>query len=487
MKDLCHLGFGHVRLSAEEPEVTAWRVAGLGGVCASAARADRKGVRLGVDPEQLGPSGAFSPRNPAFHARGIVHFAMNRSSYRPLLRRVETVVVPDPQLGRVLILRDTEGVAEGAVSVPPLLVPIVARFTGERTCREIASDVSQEQGTLIEVETVAQAAEVLERALFLDGPSYWAARAEVARTFAASKTRAASHAGGAYLSEPAKLRDYLDRECLAKGGHGERPPHERLVALVSPHIDPWRGAKGYGRAYAALARDLPREVDTFIVFGTSHAPMKEPFALCRKAFETPLGAMDPDEDAIDAIARASFFDVYADELNHKREHSIEFQVVFLKHVLGARPARIVPILAGLGESQAARTDPRNDTRAMRFLDAVGEVIESRRGHAILVAGADMAHVGPRFGDPEPLDSAARARLAETDRLSLAHAADADAQSFWTHVAQDLETRRVCGLGPIYSLLHVMPAAARGELLHYEQTVNADDGSIVSHAAVGYYA
>jgi hypothetical protein len=215
--------------------------------------------------------------------------------------------------------------------------------------------------------------------------------------------------------------------------------------------------------------------------------MKEPFALCRKAFDTPLGAIDADGDSIDAIARAMPFDVYADELNHKREHSIEFQVLFLKHVLGKRPARIVPILAGLGELQATRKDPARDARATRFLDSVGRVIEGLGERAVVVAGADMAHVGPRFGDARPLDERAQDRLAETDRQSLMHATEGDAPGFWAHVARDLETRRVCGLAPIYSLLRAMPRAACGELLHYEQTVDADDGSIVSHAALGFYA
>jgi hypothetical protein len=124
---------------------------------------------------------------------------------------------------------------------------------------------------------------------------------------------------------------------------------------------------------------------------------------------------------------------------------------------------------------------------MRFLDAVRGVIEGLGGRAVVVAGADMAHVGPRFGDRSPYDARARGRLAETDRESLARAALGDAPGFWAHVAEDLDTRRVCGLAPIYSLLHAMPRAARGELLHYEQTIDADDGSIVSHAALGFYA
>jgi MEMO1 family protein len=413
---------------------------------------------------------------------------MTKASFRPALRPVETLVLPDPAHGRVLVLRDCEGVAEARVCIPSPLIAIVARFTGERTCAQIAHDLSLELGVDVDVDVVLRAARTLDESLFLEGPTYRAAREKVVSTFSALPTRSASHAGGAYLADPSELRAYLESECLAKAT--PRAPArmgERMVALVSPHIDPWRGAVGYGQAYAALAETLAPEADTFVIFGTSHAPMQRPFALCRKAFDTPFGAMPCDDEAMDRIARACHFDVYADEFNHKREHSIEFQVVFLKHLLKRRPARIIPVLAGLGEPQARKSDPTRDADAMRFLDAIREIVLERGRRAVVVAGADMAHVGPRFGDSKAYDTSARARLAATDEESLSRAAQGDAKSFWTDVAKDLETRRVCGLGPIYSLIKTLPGGARGKLLHYEQTIDESDGSIVSHAALGFYA
>jgi hypothetical protein len=73
-----------------------------------------------------------------------------------------------------------------------------------------------------------------------------------------------------------------------------------------------------------------------------------------------------------------------------------------------------------------------------------------------------------------------------DRGSLDRAAAVDGPAFWEHVVRDLDDRRVCGLGPIWSLLQSLSGGAEGRLLHYEQTVDAEDGSIVSHAAMGFY-
>jgi hypothetical protein len=405
----------------------------------------------------------------------------------PAIRPVESIVVPDPKHGRVLVLRDTQGVTDAQAVLPPVLAPLLLRFNGSLTCEEIAREASAEVGTTIPVDVVVRLAEELDKGLFLDSPAFRAARARIELEFADAPVRPASHAGGAYHGDAAVLERYIDEVCLAKAMLSPGSGGDRLVGLVAPHIDPWRGAAGYGHAYGAMHAALSPEVDTFVVFGTSHAPMREPFALCRKAFGTPFGAVAADTESIDALAAHADFDPYADQFNHKREHSLEFQVVFLKHLLKDREFRIVPVLAGLGAQQVSGQDPRQDQKIERFMGAVEELVQRRPGKVVVVAGADMAHVGPRFGDPRPFDVDQRASLEQTDRASLDHAASLDAGAFWEHVASDLEERRVCGLAPIWSLLRAVGSShARGRVLHYEQTVDREDGSIVSHAALGFY-
>lgn len=419
---------------------------------------------------------------------------MPHATFKPRLRPVEVIVVRDPVRGRVLLLRDTQGVASGPVAVPPALAPVLSRLDGTRTCAEIARDAAADCGGPLPVDVVRELAAELERALMLEGAAFDAALSRARATFDDAPLRPPSHAGAAYPGRRGELSAYIERECMAHArapsARGALSGPGRIVGLVAPHIDPWRGAIGYGHAYGALARGLPDEADTFLVFGTSHAPMREPFALLRKGYDTPAGALEVDEAAVDALAGAAEFDPWGDRFNHKREHSIEFQAVFLRHVLDAAPggprrARIVPILAGLGRHQARGTSPRRDRAVAKFLDAARELVRARPGRVVVVAGADLAHVGPRFGD-SPYDEAARRSLSRTDGESLALAAARDATEFFAHVARDLETRRVCGLAPIFSLLDVLPERAHGRVLHYEQTAD-DDGSIVSHAAVGFYA
>jgi AmmeMemoRadiSam system protein B len=247
---------------------------------------------------------------------------------------------------------------------------------------------------------------------------------------------------------------------------------------------------GYGHAYAALEQALAtpelQAIDTFVLLGTSHAAMRRPFAVCEKTFETPLGPLDPEREMITELADASRFDVRAEQYLHKNEHSVEFQAVFVRHLLGDRAAAIVPILCGLSDCQVRRRDPAQDDDAESFLTALGEALARRRGRVLVIAGADLAHVGPRFGDPSPLDARQRRALRERDHASIERATSIDPPGFFADVAQDLGTRRVCGLGPIYTLLRALPPSSRGELLHYDQCIDPEEGSIVSHTSLGFY-
>lgn len=410
---------------------------------------------------------------------------MQDSQVVPKLRSIEVIVVPDDTHGRALMLRDTEGIAEGAVVLPAKLAPVVVRFDGKRSVARVAEEASRVMGKPVSAALVRKLVEELDEALMLDTPRFRARKREVVSAFAAAPVRPAAHAGGAYHGEAPELSRYIEIECLGRSATRKAPG--RMVALCAPHMDLWRAAAGYGHAYRALGEALDPEVDTFVLLGTSHAPMRRPFAVCEKVFDTPLGSLPPDRAFLGELEAASRFDVRADEYLHKQEHSLEFQAVFLKHLVGRRRAQIVPVLCGLGEAQERRRDPSRDAEAESFLGALEEACRRREGRVVVIAGADMGHVGPRFGDAAAPGERDLEKLRARDMASLGLATGRDAAGFFGHVAEDLSTRRVCGLGPIYTLLRALPDGARGELLHYAQCVDPEEGSVVSHGSLGFYA
>lgn len=403
---------------------------------------------------------------------------------RPLLAAVEVIMVIDPSGTPVTRLRDGERVALRHVDVPRPLDRTLSYMNGARSPRDIA-ELASSAGHAVSLREVEELVALLDAAAMLEGPTRRERRRLLVEEFERAEVRPATFAGGAYHGERAELSRYVEDECIA--AVKPSPLAGDVRGLVAPHMDLWRAAVGYGHAYAALASRIPAEVDTIVVLGTCHVGLRTPFAFSRKAFDTPLGPMRSDRALAERVGARSRQDVFAEEYKHKGEHSIEFQVVFLRHVLGERAndVSIVPILCGLGRSQAAGEDPAGDRDTEAVIDALKGELRDRS--VVVVAGADLAHVGPRFGDRKPLDAAGRTRLRQRDEASLDRLRRRDAPGFFADVTRDQHTRRVCGSGPLYTMLRLLQDSdvGDGDLLAYTQHIDPQEGSIVSHASMAF--
>jgi AmmeMemoRadiSam system protein B len=197
--------------------------------------------------------------------------------------------------------------------------------------------------------------------------------------------------------------------------------------------------------------------------------MPDPFAVTLKPYETPLGPVPVDREFYEALNRRAGQDLLGSEPAHRAEHSIEFQAVMLQHIVGPRrPFAILPVLASyLHESLGRGGEPEADPRIPRFLDALRETMAASSRRVCLVAGVDLAHVGPRFGDGSPNSAASLARVEREDRAMLESVVGVDPRGFYTGIAADHDARRICGLSPIYTLLRLLPEAP-GRLVRYTQ-------------------
>src|SRR5207253_1972389 len=228
------------------------------------------------------------------------------------------------------------------------------------------------------------------------------------------------------------------------------------------------------------------EVDgTFLAAPTrppGHAGGAYPFALTRKPYETPLGAAAVDVDFVERLSALAGQDCFAAEAAHRSEHSIEFQAVFLRYLFaGRRDVTIVPVLTSfVHEAMVRGRRPEDERRVTRFLDALGETVAASGRRVAFVAGADLAHVGPRFGDAGPVSPQEAARLAVADRAMLEAVTAGDADAFFDDAARDGDARRVCGLSPIWTLLRAT-GGAPGVLRRYAQT--PDPQCVVTFASV----
>src|SRR5262249_42540633 len=136
--------------------------------------------------------------------------------------------------------------------------------------------------------------------------------------------------------------------------------------------------------------------------GTSHYSAAR-FTLTRKHFKTPLGVVPTDQAAIDCLVGHYGDGLFDDPFAHLPEHSIELEVVFLQYLYeGRRPIRIVPLLTGsFHDCVASGTPPREQPDIGRMIAAL-RALEAAAGEPICyVISGDLAHIGPKFGDPAP--------------------------------------------------------------------------------------
>ena len=115
------------------------------------------------------------------------------------------------------------------------------------------------------------------------------------------------------------------------------------VAIAAPHVSPEGGWQSYRDAYSMLR---PEHRDrTFVILATSHYGEPEKFGLTRKNFATPLGEAVTDQRLVDWLAERGGGAVQMEDYCLSFEHTVEFQVIFLQHVLGP-DVRILPMLCG---------------------------------------------------------------------------------------------------------------------------------------------
>jgi AmmeMemoRadiSam system protein B len=396
----------------------------------------------------------------------------------PRLRAVEAFPV-EHEGQRCIALRDPAGFTDQIAVLPGPLLDLVSLFDGEHPVEAIREILRRRHGEAPSVEQIAALVDRLDDAGFLDSERFRARRRATDDAFRQSAVRPAAHAGGAYAGEAAALREQI-AGFFAPDRSGPRAG--TLSALIAPHIDFHRGGPTYGSAYQEV---LDRsDADLYVILGTCHAGMSDPFAVTLKPYETPLGPVGADRDFYEALARRAGQDLLASEPAHRAEHSIEFQAVMLQSLLGGRrPFTILPVLASyLHEAVWAGTEPEADPRVPRFLDALREAVAASSRRVCLVAGVDLAHVGPRFGDPDPNTEASLAIVEREDRAMLESVVAGDARGFFARVAADRDARRICGLSPIYSLLRVLPEAP-GRLIEYRQW--PDPEGAVSFCAVSF--
>ncbi len=255
------------------------------------------------------------------------------------------------------------------------------------------------------------------------------------------RVRHAAVAGLFYPAEAAILRQTIER--LLQDVSKDIPCHD---ALIAPHAGYIYSGITAAHAYVGLLKG-EQNIKRVILLGPAHRVYTRGLALSTATyFETPLGGIEIDRDAIELIKDLP--QVIVSDQAHAQEHSLEVHLPFLQCVL--KTFKLVPLV--VGEASA---------------DEVMEVIETYWGDAdsLIIVSTDLSH----YHDYET----ARRLDKETSRL------------IETLQYEAIGPEQACGCRPLNGLLHL--AREKDLTVHTLDLRNSGDTAGTKDRVVGYGA
>jgi AmmeMemoRadiSam system protein B len=393
---------------------------------------------------------------------------------------------PLRQAGQEMIgIKDPTGICDEIVLVSREALFLISLMDGTNTLRDLQAAYLRKYGSLLFTEKIEALIAQLDSCYLLDNHRFRDYLHGLREAFKKATVREAAFAGKAYEENPAALKAMIQGYFTDKDGPGLPKEDARkgmVKGIVAPHIDLARGGPCYAHAYKALGQAA--KADLYIILGTCHTPMQNPFAFTMKSFMTPLGQVETPRDLIAECASQLPFDPLLDEFSHRSEHTIEFQVIFLQYLLGKSEFKIFPILCGSFHALMEKgISPRQDPTYGAAIDLLAEHCAGL-DNVCLVASADLAHVGPQFGHREAVTPGVLADTKTKDLEMLGHVQELQAEEFYHYILREKDRRNVCGLPPIYALLCLLDAHT-GELLHYQQWHDPQGKGAVTFASMAF--
>lgn len=240
-------------------------------------------------------------------------------------------------------------------------------------------------------------------------------------------------------------------------------PAGSLHAIIAPHAGMMFSGGVGACAYKASARE---DFEVAVLVGPSHFVAFEGAAIWPEgAFETPLGPARVDEAGAAALAASPIVHVLPSA--HRREHSLEMQLPFLRRVHPDVP--IVPVLIGV--------------QSRETIDALAQaIVQAFTGrHALLIASTDLSHY---------FDAATAATLdARVQRCVTAFDPDALLDLFEQYPEHERGRYVACGGGAAITVMQAARAmgAADGRVLKYAHSgeVSGDYDGVVGYLAAAF--
>lgn len=398
--------------------------------------------------------------------------------------RADLEFIPIEDQGRKLIaVRDPLGLTPDGTAIPAEGFGLIGMLDGTRTREELLEELQKQAGEQqFSMKHLMDILDQLDSVYLLYSKRFAIQWRELVDEFSQQKVRTASLGGRGYPEDPEELKVFLEDIVTTPREEHTKPPDGPIKGIVAPHIDPGVAKLVYAASYNLVRKiAAPKRV---VLLGVGHAMPQGLFATTTKAFETPLGLTANDEFASMALTRAGAGAMALNEFAHKTEHSIEFQLIFLQHLLGPDAFTIVPVLCGAPSLNLQDYSRKAFLqKAGGFLDALRELVADP--DTLILAGVDLSHVGSKFGHDKPARDMEEDAIAHDQRL-LKALTEPDADALWAESARVEDRYNVCGFSALATLIEVLPPG-EGVLVDYSMWHEDPTHSAVSFASCAFSA
>lgn len=357
--------------------------------------------------------------------------------------------------GDKFLLNDPLGVSEPLLITPELLL-IVSLMDGSRDEKDIKAEFFKRTGMLLSSEDLKEVINLLDKHHLLLNERFFKKLEELKNSMLKKGVKEPFHAGEAYPKEKDELEKFLGESL--DGSEKEEP-----LGILVPHMDMRVAISTYGKVYGRV----DRKPDVILILGVSHYHHEMPLSVCPLDLETPLGTLQVDREIAEELRKRFDFDLFHDILSYQKEHSIEFQAVFVKYLFPK--AKAVPMIISYGDESSLK----------ETADRISEVIEKR--DVLVISSVDMSHVGRKFGDSFSYDPSFR------DKEYIKHLERLDSLSAFQLLKSDNNRTRIDGQFTNFVFTEILKnlGAKGGKEIDYQIYHERPTDSKVSYAGMTF--
>ena len=378
-----------------------------------------------------------------------------------------------------ILLRDPLGLSENTVLIPQNFAPVLMFLDGSRDSSQIAASLAVRFGISVSLNILDELISVLDDAYLLENEKSFVAQRQKLLEFRQAPYRIPSSINVITNEDVQQLsfamEQWLEADFLNKKSENNVEGFEsksgllkntqNMLGCISPHIDYQRGHKTYAALWNRVAPFLD-ELEYCILLGTDHYSQSALLTLTEQNYNTPFGIFITDIHLIERMKKV--FDeeaLFAEELHHVNEHSIELALIWLGFMLNKKKqqkkfnVKTLPILCG--DLLRAKTED------WQMIEEFTEIIrdETKGKKTMILAGADLSHVGPAFGG-QPIGLVEKAFIKKDDEELISLMLAGKYEDFFYTIKSMQNKNNICGVTPIYLTMRLMQAH-NGELLSYE--------------------